>query len=186
MRIGIDIDDTITNSWDVLFKEYAKIFNVPESELINANPYYHNIIKTKYSLEEYFEKVIPVNDIIVPNLPLKENVKEVIDKLYDLGHTVTFITARGKENTNAYEVTKNYLDKHKIKYEKIILGIRSKAEACINEKIDLLIDDSIKHCTAVSESGIDVLMFETRYNKDYNQFKHVKNWNEIYEYIKSR
>ena len=186
MRIGIDIDDTITNSWDVLAKEYAKIFDVPESILINSIPYYNNIIKTKCTLDEYFKNIIPINDAIVPNIPLKENVKETIDKLYELGHTVFFITSRGKENTNAYQITKDYLDKHKIKYEKLILGIRSKAEVCINERIDLHIDDSIKHCTAISEAGIDVLMFETKYNKEFKQFKHVKNWNEIYEYIKSR
>lgn len=186
MRIGIDIDDTITNSWDVLAKEYAKIFDVPETILIDSIPYYNNIIKTKYTLEEYFEKVIPINDILVPNLPLKENVKEVIDKLYELGHIVFFITARGKENTDAYKTTKEYLDKHNIRYEKLILGIKSKAEACIDESIDLMIDDSIKHCKAVSAAGIEVLMFETKYNKEYIEFKHIKNWNEIYEYIKSR
>lgn len=186
MKIGVDIDDTTTKTWDTFYKEYAKLFNIPEEELYNDTPYYRGKIQSKCTLEEYFEIVRPTNDILTPNLPLKENAKEVIDKLYELGHTITFITARGKETTNPYETTKNYLDEHNIKYEKVILSPKDKASACIEEKIDLFIDDSIKHCTAVSEKGIEVLMFDNRHNKTCNKFKRVNNWDEIYEHIKSR
>lgn len=186
MRIGVDIDDTITNSWNTFAKEYAKILDIPEAKLLDGKPYYNDIIKDKYTKEEYFEKTKPINDLLTPELPLKENVKEIIDKLYELGHTVIFITARGKETTNAYEVTKKFLDCHNIKYEKLILESTNKEKVCINEKIDLFIDDSIKQCTLVSNIGIDVLMFETKYNKDCLDFQHIRNWNEVYKYIKSR
>lgn len=186
MRIGVDIDDTITSSWSTYAKEYAKVLGIEEDKLINGKPYYSDIIKEKYTLEEYFEKIKPINDKITPILPLKEDVKEIIDKIYELGHTITFITARGKETTNAYEVTKKYLDDSNIKYEKLILSPLNKSKVCLEEKIELFIDDSIKHCNAVSGEGIDVLMFETRYNKDYLELKHIKSWKEIYEYIKSR
>ena len=56
----------------------------------------------------------------------------------------------------------------------------------MNEKIDLFIDDSRKHCQEVSDCNIDVLMMDTVYNKDYSEFKHAKDWKEIYEYIKNR
>lgn len=186
MRIGVDVDDTITNSWQTFYKDYAKAFGVSEEEINKNKPYYNDTIKEKYTLEEYFEKVKPINDKLTPILPLKEDVKEIIDKLYQLGHTITFITARGYETTNAYEVTKKYLDSHNIRYEKLILAPLGKAEACLKEKIDLFIDDSIKHCTKVSNEGIDVLMFETKYNKECNKFNHVKSWKEIYENIKNR
>jgi hypothetical protein len=29
-------------------------------------------------------------------------------------------------------------------------------------------------------------MMETNYNKEYKEFKHVKNWKEVYEHIKNR
>ena len=186
MKIGVDIDDTITNSWLTFSKEYSKVLDIPEEELNKEKPYYSNVIKEKYTMEEYFEKIKPVNDKLTPILPLKEEVKEVIDKLYELGHTITFITARGKETSNPYETTKNYLDSHNIRYEKLILAPLNKAKACLDEKIDLFIDDSTKHCTKVSQVGIEVLMFETKYNKDFPNFKHVTSWNEIYENIKNR
>ena len=49
-------------------------------------------------------------------------------------------------------------------------------------KIDVLIDDSIKHCTNVSKLGIPVLMVATDYNKQ-SDFRKVKNWEEIYNVI---
>lgn len=186
MRIGVDIDDTITNSWPVFAKEYSKVLGISEYELTKDKPYYSEVIKQKYTMEEYFEKIKPITDKLTPILPLKEDVKEVIDKLYNLGHTINFITARGKETTEAYETTKKYLDSHNIRYEKIILAPFGKAEACVNEKIDLFIDDSIKYCKAVSNKGIEVLLFETKYNKECIDFNHVTNWKEIYEIIKNR
>lgn len=185
MKIGIDIDDTIANSWDTFIPIYSKEFNIPIEELQVSKPYYYSL-KNKITVEEYFEKMSKIHDDITLDIPIKENVKEVIDKLYELGHKVIFITARGKSHTNPYTITKKYLDDHKIKYEKLIVDASEKDKICKEEKIDLFIDDSIKHCQSVSLKGIEVLLFETKYNKEDKQFKHIKNWNEVYEYIKSR
>lgn len=185
MKIGIDIDDTTTNTWECFIPHYHKIFQIPIENLKLSKPYYE-AVKDKISLEDYFEAVLPIYREQTPQVTLKENVKEIIDELYKLGHTVTFITARGRETEDIYKTTKNYLDNHQIKYEKIIIDASDKAKFCLEENIDLFIDDSFKHCEAVSELGIDVLMYETAYNKEYKQFRHVKSWNEIYEYIKSR
>jgi len=185
MRIGIDIDDTITNSWEKLIPHYAKLFSIEEDTLHKSRPYY-NSVKDKITIEEYYKMMLPMYDEIMPNVDIKPDVKEVIDKLYSLGHTVTFITSRGIDYTNAYQISKDFLDKHHIKYEKIITGCKDKAIACHDENIDLFIDDSVKHCRSVAKSGIETLLFETYYNKDYNELKHVKSWHDIYEYIKGR
>lgn len=185
MKIGIDIDDTIADTWKCLIPHYSKVFNVSVDKLKKSLPYYPSV-EDKVTLEEYFQKVIPIYDEYIMTVKLKDNVKEVIDKLYELGHTVIFITDRGKEQTNAYENTKKYLDNHQIRYDKIILGASDKSTVCNEEKIDLFIDNSIKHCDFVSKTKTEILMFETEYNKDISKFKHVKNWNEIYEYIKNR
>ena len=47
-------------------------------------------------------------------------LKEVINELYDRGHTIIFITARGKLYANPDEITKKYLANHGIKYHKLI------------------------------------------------------------------
>ena len=185
MRIGIDIDDTITNSWEYFIPIYSQVFDIPVEKLQKSKPYYESI-KDNYTLDEYFYLLKPIYDERISEIPLKENVKEVIDKLYDLGHSVTFITARSKDHTDPYEASKKYLDKHHIKYDKLIVRADKKDEVCLKEKIDLFIDDSIKHCQSVTNTGIEVIMFETAYNKDIKDIKHLKSWEEIYEYIKSR
>ena len=185
MRIGIDIDDTITDSWKYLIPYYSKMFNISKETLSKSKPYY-NSIKHLISLDDYYKILLPIHDKYSKNIPLKENVKEVIDKLYKLGHTVYFITARGIDYTNSYKLTKEYLDSHNIRYEKIYTTVNNKADICLKEKIDLFIDDSFKHCKSVKEKGIEVLMYNTYYNQEYAEFKHVSSWYEIYEYIKDR
>ena len=185
MRIGIDIDDTITNSWRYLIPHYVKLLNIDKSVLLKSMPYYPSI-KDYISLDEYYQIVVPIHEKYTSKIPLKANVKEVIDALYDLGHTVYFITDRGRENNDSYEVTKKYLDEHGIRYEKLYTRASNKADICLKENIELYIDDSVKHCTNVKSKGIEVLMFATYYNKEYKEFTHVRSWNEIYKYIKDR
>ena len=36
---------------------------------------------------------------------------------------------------------------------------------------------------SVSKMGIPVLLFETNYNKDDKEFRHVTSWNEVYDVI---
>ena len=57
-------------------------------------------------------------------------------------------------------------------------------QVCIDEQIDLFIDDSIEHFQKVSNSGIQTLLFNNKINlnKTVNLNK-VNNWKEIYEYI---
>ena len=52
MKIGIDMDDTITDSWECLMPYYSKMFNKPISELRKSKPYYRSI-EDKITLDEY-------------------------------------------------------------------------------------------------------------------------------------
>jgi uncharacterized HAD superfamily protein len=126
MRIGIDIDDTITNSWKSLIPLYREIFNVELDE--NSLPYY-NAVKDKLTLDEFLEIGKKYQDEMC-NVPIKEDASEILTKLKEEGHTIIFITARGKSYDNAYQSTKDYLDKHHIPYDKIIVDTWEKAKAC--------------------------------------------------------
>ena len=137
MRIGIDVDDTITNSWEELRPHYSRLFKVDEDILKQSKPYYSSVKDKLGSLDEYFEKIVPIYDEVIPQVELKDNVKEVIDKLSQDGHDIIFITARGRGHTDPYKQTKDYLDRHKIKYDKIIVNAANKANVCQSEKIDL-------------------------------------------------
>ena len=186
MRIGIDIDDTITNTWENSLKVHSELFGVPVSEMQKSLPYY-NAVKHVTTLAEYYTKIKTVIDEVAKNVPIKKDAKEIINKLKAEGHTIIIITARDNRAYIApYEVSKNYLDNHQIKYDKLIIGAENKAAVAKKEEIDLFIDDSIKHCSSVADSGIDVLLYETYYNRFDTRFIHMKDWYQIYDYIKDR
>ena len=185
MKIGIDIDDTITDTWECLIPYYSKLFDKTPEELRKSKPY-HKSVEDKITLDEYFDIMLPIYDKVIPNVNLKENVKETIDKLYELGHKVYFITARGRGHTDPYKDSKEYLDKHKIKYEEIYVNAGDKAKVCKELGINLFIDDSYHHCKEVSKLGIDVLMTGRYYNEEYTEFPRFNNWPDVYEYVKSR
>ena len=182
MRIGIDIDDTIASSWKYMIPIYSKEFNISIDE--NSLPYYHPL-KNIMSFEQFSERMRKYEQLNM-DIPLKEHVQAILKKLKEEGHTIIFITARGSMYSNPYKITKDYLDKYSIPYDKIIVDSWDKASVCKNENIDLFIDDSYKHCQEVKDIGISVLMMETNYNKQYKEFRHVKDWKEIYEYIQNR
>lgn len=183
MKIGVDIDDTITDSWECMIPYYSRLFNIPEDILNSGKPYYQSV-KHLITLDEYFEILKPVYDEAIPNVHLRPHVKETIDLLYDLGCTIYFITSRGADHTNAYKVSKDYLDKYGIKYEKLIVNSNDKAKVCKEIGIDLFIDDSFHHCNEVSKIGIKVLMPHRYYNTEYTEFTHFDDWNEVYTYVK--
>lgn len=186
MRIGIDIDDTITNTWECMKPIYVKEFGVTLDELNNSLPYYKSVENKVSSVDEFFSRMTKYYDDVNDDILIKDDVKDVIDILHQKGHKIIFITARGDGYTDALKSTKKYLDSHNIYYDKVIVNALRKDVYAKEEEIDLFIDDSLNHCKEVLDSGIDVLLFETYYNKEDKMFKHVSSWKEILEYIENK
>lgn len=183
MRVGIDIDDTITNTWDYLMPYYEKIFKV--DNIKDKQPYYRSL-NNSMSLDEYNVVMQKVHDKIDNRIPIRKDAIEIINKLHDEGHYICFITARGMEHMNLIEDTIRYLFDCHIPFDKLYVSANDKGIVCQNEKIDLFIDDSCKHLKQVSKYGIEVLMIDKNYNKDVKDFRRVKDWYQIYEYIKRK
>lgn len=184
MRIGIDIDDTITNTWECMKPVYAEIFNISLEELNKAKyPYYYAVKDKVLSLDDFFSMIVKHYDKIGSNLKVKEGAVEVINKLHDEGNKIIIITARSRGYTEPYKITKDFLDRNNIKYDKIIIGANDKSIPCVSEKIDLFIDDSVKHCEEVSNVGIKVVLIGTQYNEDEKRFTRVCDWYQVKEYI---
>ena len=188
MRIGIDIDDTIADTNELLLEyadKYDKIYKDGHG-IINKDCYEFNGLYdwTAKDREDFLATYMVE---VLEKVKVKDHVKNVIDKLIEDGHEIIFITTRdGDYIEDSHELTKRWLDKNNIKYDLIIAGNKRKSDYAEALKFDLFIDDSIKNCTKVSEKGIEVLLFDTVFNRDNNDFKRVKNWLEIYDYIKSK
>lgn len=185
MKIGIDIDDTMTNTFDYLMPYIAEFFKIDIKYLKDNDISYSNL--PEGMKEREFEFARKYYDRVIPNTPFKPKVAEYIKKIRDLGHEIIIITARDKNlYTDEYKTTIQELKNNNICYDKLICDF-NKAEICKRENIDLFIDDSVKNCSEVNELGIEILLFNSRINmKNKNSFYRVNNWKEIYEKIKEK
>ena len=186
MVIGIDMDDTICSTNERIIIEADKY----DKEVLGGTG-----IKDESAYEfsemmgwpegmkgQFFADRL---EYIMANAQIKEGAKEVINKLHDEGCKILFISFRkDKYIKDPYKLTKDWLDKEGIKYDKIFVNTGSKEDECKQNHVNLFIDDKESHCEDVSREGIDVLLFTNFYNHDETRFKRVNNWNEIYDYIK--
>lgn len=191
MIIGIDIDDTLTDIRDQL-KEAALNYAKKLGKKINNEDTYiedknnGNTYKVKYNFtdDELISFFKDVQEEIVRNVEPREGAKEIITKLKEAGNTILIITARdSKLHDDPYELSKTWLDKNNIPYDRIIVNAQEKDIICKNENVDIFIDDQLANCTKVSKTGIQVIRI-TNYEEVHGNIINKKNWMEIYDYIK--
>lgn len=188
MRIGIDIDNVISNFNEKLLDEYLKHDKeLRNSGIINSNAY----IRKMFDWTDEEEKIFYYNNIerIAKDLDVVQGAKEYIDKLKQDGHTIYIITGRDNgEYSDSYNMTKEWLKKFDIFYNELIFtnayNKQSKADICVKKNIDIMIDDSISMCKNCIAQGIKTYIMDTQYNRK-NNIPRVHDWKEIYEVIKS-
>ena len=196
MNIGIDIDDTISYTFEETYpaaKKFVenylgrKVINEDFSTTVDYN-YIENVLQiSKEEMEEFWK--INLADLTKKVKP-KEKSIEVINKLKEEGNNIIIITARWNEDyCDSEKLTKEWLNKYNISYDKLYIGAESKKQIAIDEKIDVFIDDSIKNCEEVSSANIETYLFASKINvknpKSQN-FNILYTWDEVYEKIKSR
>lgn len=191
MRIGVDIDNVISTFNEELLEEYIKHNEeLGYSNEINENADY--ITRGMFNWAEGEVEAFYRDNIerIVNKLSVKDGAKEYIDKLKNDGHSIYIITGRDNgEHSDPYNNTKKWLDDNAIYYDKLILtnayknDEHGKSEKCIENNVDIMIDDSVHICRDCINYGITTLLMDTPYNKQVNDIQRVHNWKEIYEYI---
>ena len=179
MRIGIDIDDTITDSYALMTKYAEKHFQRNDKHFINE--IFHAPKITGEGLDFYNLYLKEV----ISKCPLKENAKEVIQRLQENGHTIIVITARGYTDISGVtEETEKYFQKHNLKVDKIIFKAYHKLKVCQDNQIDIMVDDTIRVLDEINKGGIKTVLFTTYANKDIKtNLNRVNDWLELEEYI---
>ena len=186
MRIGIDIDNCISNFDDVLLEEYIKHDKeLRNTGIINDKPYHITVGMFDWSKEENDEFYYNNIQRIAMSLKPLNNAKKIIDKLKADGNEIYIITSRDNgEYVNPEEMTRKWLEKYEIYYDKLILtGRHEKGPVCKENNIDIMIEDSIKNCEDIENNGVKCYIMNTRYNQEETRFERVKTWNEIYSKI---
>lgn len=178
LTIGIDIDNTITNT------------SIYSNTLLKKDPLYNN--KNNYrelneeQIKDFLTKYL---ESIVKNVLVKEDVIDTLNYWKNKGHKIVFITARGAESTSDFVSLKStyltslYFAKNNIPFDKLIFFQEEKGNACLNEFVDIFIDDRENVLDEVAKKGIKTL----RISEESVDSKHklVQNWQEIKKYIDS-
>ncbi len=191
MNIGIDIDDTIAKTseeTDIYAKEYTekvlkRKFELKKIEILDPmwarHLYGWSDEEDKNFWNLYYEKVME-------NVKPKDDAIEIINEL-SKENNIIIITARwDRESGIISEITKKWIEKYNINYDKLFIGHLDKRDIVKENDIELFIDDSFKTCKQISEIGVRTFIMDSRINKEMkdDKLERVYSWKKIAEKIK--
>lgn len=159
MRIGVDIDGVISDSYTAWLQE--------------LNQYYGKNITVLEDYEMHLVFDVPwddMNNFFVQNVeklftmphPMK-GAKEGIETLLAEGNEIIYVTARTQDEE---DVTFRWMTKHGIPHEHILFsGLKSKVDLVKQWQIEVFIEDYMKNAKAIAELGLPVLLLNASYNQ---------------------
>ena len=187
MRIGLDIDNVISDFDKTLLEEFIKEDkNKRNKGIINSYAKHITSGMFDWSKEEIKDFYINNMERIAEKLSVRGYAKYYIDKMLSDGHEIYLISHRVyPDYNNPLEITKKWLEKNKINYTKLILTKSTdKSPECLENKIDIMFDDVVSNCLKLRDSGVKVCLMGTRYNKLYKKdLPIVNDWKELYERV---
>lgn len=189
MKLGIDIDNTITYTTEMIMS-YARIFGQAQGLNTINDPSYYYLEEAlgwdKKTADTFFDRYLP--DIYHDIRP-KEMAAEVIREL-QREHEIILITSRNRRFQNVEEITADWLRRNGIVYDKLILNTTdnmhffNKLKVCMDNDVDVMIED---HHELIQEicPFIPVVVFDYPYNNHLanKNIIRVKNWGEIKSWI---
>lgn len=187
MRIGVDIDNVISNFDEILLKAYME----HDKTLRNRGIIHRDaVVRKKFDWTEEEEESFYHNNLerIAQDFEPIVGSSKYIKLLRSAGHEIYIISGRNNgEYSNPYEMTKDWLKKYDIEYDKIILtnayNTHEKTDICLKNNIRILIDDSQRICMDAYYFGIDALIMDMPHNRYNTVLTRVHSWKEIYEYV---
>ena len=192
MNIGIDIDDTISNTFEVMFA-YSQKYTIEElkrsgkiKELDSIKTHFYCQEMHSWTLEEdlaflkkyykaFLEETVPLTFCL-----------ETLNYFKEQGHKLILITARFESDSfDIKQFTIDWLKKYNVPYDKLIINSKTKVEAAQENNIDIFIDDSYKNCKEVSNVGIKSLIMDTKCNRGIKDEKieRVYSWPHIKQVV---
>lgn len=192
MKIGIDIDGVLCNLNGYVqkyFKKYLEKNNIPYKFDKYKELFYQQFnVEQKYELDFWKEYIFHYAKHTVR----LNNASLITNKLHNDGHKLIIITSRqysshdNEEGKAMREIVTKWLAKNKIYYDEIYYSNETvgKKALVINNKIDVMIDDSLRNINEISEN-IPVFVFKNSANrkaKGKNKIM-VNGWKDIYKII---
>lgn len=177
MKIGIDIDNTICSTDELLEK---KIDDYIKEKGMSQKEFFSDI---KYMSDFYEEKLLGV----VFEDQVKDGFLDVLNKL-KINNEIIIVTARNEKLSKSFQnmrkATLEWLEKNNIYYDKYYDDAykEGKVRVCKKEGIDIIIDDDINNYLAFKDSGIKTLLFDDK-GKYLDIVDRVGSWREVEEVL---
>lgn len=193
MNIGIDIDDTISETFETLLP-YSQKYTIEdlkrESKVeldSNLSNHFYIVYMNGWNEKEATDFWSKYYGEILRQLNIKKFASEVINKLKKQGHKIYLITARwDMPNDNIKEITEKWLEENQVEYDELIINASDKLKLVQEKNIDIFIDDSFNNCqTIANNSNAKVYMMTSRVNGSLEdkKVKRVFSWPEIGDLI---
>jgi len=149
LRVGVDIDGVLN---DILSICVEGLNDYLEVTLTTEDMTNYNFAKSyQVPQEKVVEFFIREETNILKNAVPQQNAAETLSKM---------------KKQHQIKVTEEWLEKHEIAYDKLIMvGSSDKREACLKERIDVLIEDSLDNALMVNGQGIPVMLMNAPHNQ---------------------
>ena len=193
MNIGIDIDDTLSETFETLLP-YAQKYTIEDLKRQskvnidgNLTNHFYIVHINGWNEQEaiaFWEKNYAE---ILKNVNIKKFAAETINKLRNKGHKIYIITSRWEMRVdNVRLITEKWLKDNNIEYDALFLNAEDKLSIAKENNVDIFIDDSFNHCERiVDNSDIKVYMMNSKVNEKLNhdKIRRVFSWPEVYDLI---
>ena len=181
MKIAIDIDDTLTKVDRVTPSQQYITQNKLPFQLINPDAHAIRDI-FDWEQEDVMRFIWSGGGKIFTDAPAREGASEVIAKLRKAGHHVTILTARsGDWFSDPVTLSLEQLERNRISYDELVVDVYEKGKYCIENGIEVLIEDNFDICKTAQELGVKAIMFLDKHNlshKDEINYT-ASDWNEV-------
>ena len=173
MIIAIDIDKTIVDCRSMVYQVATKLEKalpkMPKKSkfLSKENVSKYRNLFGKIGDPKYYDPV--------------ENCIDVINDFSKEGNTVVLLSSRPNMCT-FNNVILTWLEEHKLNYNFVVVNCADKAKFCEYHGINVLIDDSVRHCIKTNKKGIPTVLFDPKdkYGKDRKEFEEEQ---ELSDYL---
>ena len=189
MKIGIDLDGVVFDS-EKEFRVYSELYDMIDLKQNSKKDNRELKFQKRFNwteeqiqgfLKKYHKQVIVESNYMPGAIKILKMLKEE-------GHNLIIVTARGEMNNEIIDITKERLKQDKMDiFDKYYWKTENKDEICVQENIDIMIDDSYEKCKKISNAKINTIYLKDAPSYDLEENKYLKvlyNWGEIYRYIK--
>lgn len=189
MKIGIDLDGVVFDSEKEL-RVYSELYDMcnlhRNSKRNNKELMFQERFNWKQEeIEGFLDKYHKQINIEANFMP---GVKRILKMLKDDGYQLILITARGGINKDMIKITEERLKQNSMDiFDKYYWATENKAEVCIKENVDIMIDDFYRNCKRIAEFKIKTIYLKDAPSYELEENEYIKtlyNWGEIYRYIK--